>query len=180
MMDDERRVRRARLMPRRFALAAGNVNLAVYTSPHSVPTDDPLPALLKILNGAKRSIVFNAYSFTEPSIAAAIIAAQVRGVIVSGVLDASEYKQKNAQGPALLAAGIDFRLWGGEYNLAHEKVAVVDNYWLVSGSYNWTTSAEKSNREIMTVVYGVQVGRKAGPLIAAQVAATYAAGRLPS
>lgn len=165
-------------------LAAGTLVTAIYTSPHATPALDPEPALVALVNKAKTAIYFNAYSFTLANVSAAMVAAAKRGVAITGVFDASELSQANGQAQYLLANGVtNLRQWGGEYNLAHEKVVVVDpdtvnsNCAVGLGSYNWTSSAESSNKEVFVVLSGIQVSRVAGPAFRDQILATFAAGR---
>lgn len=165
-------------------LAAGYCNLQVYTSPHATPDLDPEPALVELIDRAKSSIYFSAYGFTLPDVAQAFVRAVKRGVAVTGVLDTSQLSSPNSQAQALLAGGVtNLRQWGGRYNLAHEKVVVVDtdtpnsNCAVALGSYNWTTSGERSNKEVFVVISGIQVSRVAGPTFRDQIKQTYAAGR---
>lgn len=165
-------------------LAAGAVNLQVFTSPHAAAALDPEPALVALIHSAKTALYFSAYSFTLPDVAAAIVTAHKRGVAVTGVLDTSELAGTGNQAQALLAGGVtNLRQWGGQYNLAHEKVAVVDpdtpnsNCAVGLGSYNWSASAEKSNKEVFVIISGIQVSRVAGPTFRDQILQTYAVGK---
>lgn len=163
--------------------AAGQVNLEVYTSPHTAAADDPEPALLARIASAKVSIVTSWYSATLAPVRDAMIAAKARGVICQIVMDSTQYNAINSIGPAMVAAGLDLHIWPAKvdaYVENHEKSFVVDGDVVISGSYNYTTSAEKSNREIMTVAYGVQVSRVLAPLVVAQIRSAYALGRVPS
>ncbi len=161
-------------------LEVGAVGLQVYATPHPDPDLDPEPAALTLVAKARTSIVMSAYAFTLAPLAAALVAAKGRGVAVTVVQDATEYAAAGSQGPALLAAGIDLRVWGGAYNLNHEKVLVVDGAVCWTGSYNWSTTAERANREVATVVTGAKVRAVLAPLLTAQIMATYAAGAIPA
>lgn len=160
------------------------VNLAVFTSPHATPDLDPLPALIAAINNARATIFFAIYSLTEPSVANALIAAKTRGVVVKGVMDRGQAAGTHSVLHLLVAAGVDVRLWGSQYHLMHEKVAVIDGATryatIVSGSYNWTASAQKSNKEVMTIVSGLQVSRIAAPAWTAQIETTYSNATVPS
>jgi phosphatidylserine/phosphatidylglycerophosphate/cardiolipin synthase-like enzyme len=168
----------------RRKLVAGTVNLAVFTSPHATPELDPLPALITALNNARSTVVFAIYSLTEPTVANALIAAKTRGVVVKGVMDRGQAAGTHSVLHLLVAAGVDVRLWGSQYHLMHEKVAVIDGATryatIVSGSYNWTASAQKSNKEVMTIISGLQVSRIVAPAWTAQIETTYANGTDPA
>jgi len=36
-------------------------------------------------------------------------------------------------------------------SLLHDKFAVIDGRWVISGSFNWTASAERRNRENLLI-----------------------------
>jgi phosphatidylserine/phosphatidylglycerophosphate/cardiolipin synthase-like enzyme len=166
-------------------LEVGAVGLEVYSTPHTDangapdPALDPEPAAVALIDSAKVSLLVNAYSLTLLSVATAIIGRHQAGVPTRVVMDATEYAAPTSRGPSLLAAGVDLRVWGSEYELAHEKVIVVDGAAVWSGSWNFSTSAETVNREVATVVTGVKVRTRLAPLLTAQIQATYAAGRVP-
>lgn len=168
-------------------LSAGLVNLAVYETPHTNPALDPLPAILARLKSFKETIFFSGYSFTSVDISGGLIAAHNRGVDITCVADGSQYGIANSQWPVLIAAGITkIMVWGGEFDINHEKVIVGDgltvnaNCAVLWGSYNWTTSAEKVNREVMTVGYGMQASRALAPAYIAQIQDTYGKGHSPA
>lgn len=162
-------------------LAAGSINTSIYVTPHTGhPELDPEPALLAILQKAKKKIRFSTYSFTLANIAEALIAAHLKGLDVLGVGDANEWSIANSQYAGLLAAGVPLKQWGSEWRLNHEKVAVVDDDVVVLGSFNWTTQAETENNEVLVVMSGIQVSRVLAPTLTAQIEAAYAAGIVPT
>jgi phosphatidylserine/phosphatidylglycerophosphate/cardiolipin synthase-like enzyme len=167
----------------REQLAAGAINTAVYTSPHPDPSLDPEPAIIAAIAKAKKSILMSAYGFTLADVATELKAAVARGVTFRGVADRTEYGISNSQWPGLVAAGFDILVWGSEYDYAHEKLIVIDHEaaspTVINGSYNFTSSAEKGNRELCEIKTGVQVGRIMAPTYAAQILATYAIAKPP-
>lgn len=162
-----------------FDLSIGEVGAQMYLRGPGVtdPTLDPEPALLAVLNHAKKSIYALVFSMSLTDVRDAIIAAHKRGVEVHIVSDATMAKSTTSAIPALVAAGIDVRLWGGNYREAHDKVALIDGDLLITGSYNWTTLAEKSNIENMFVLTGSRITRLAAPPYMAVWQAAYAAGK---
>lgn len=161
-------------------LKIGLVTANVFTSPHDTPDLDPLPPLLAMLAGAKKTIYFAIYSLTLSEVAQAIIDAHNRGVTVQGVADAGTWGGSTSKLPALVQAGVDVRQWGSYYRLMHDKVAVVDGNAVALGSYNWTAQAEKSNVEVLLVCSGAAVKRVLAPALTEQITNTYAQGRVPS
>ena len=85
------------------------------------------------------------------SIAAALIAAHKRGVTVRLVLDSEGKGNKYSQGDECAAAGIDVA-WDAKHLIMHSKVMVVDAQVVVTGSFNFTASAETGNAENLLVI----------------------------
>ena len=86
------------------------------------------------------------YSITNPKIANAIIAAHRRGARVRIVTDRTMARHKSSMIDELAAAGIPVRT-NRRHKIEHNKFAVFDNRRMVTGSYNWTTTATKYNSE---------------------------------
>lgn len=132
-----------------------------YTKGHTkVPQDpalDPLTGLTHALLAAKQSIVFGIFSFTAQPILDAFLDRFRHGVAIYGVGDARAATSPTSKTKALHDAGIDIKLVGTQYALMHLKVAVIDDLHTAYGSYNWTTAAERSNDEILTVVTNRQL-----------------------
>lgn len=160
----------------------GSLNSFYYQSPHLTDDLNPEPALVAALASAKSTLYFAAYSFTLPSVAAAIIAARDRGVEVLGVVDASSIKGSTSQVPALVRAGINVRRWGSTWRLMHDKVFVVDgatkNAKAGLGSFNWTTQAEKNNTEVLLICTGTQVSRGLAGALESQIRLAHDTGSI--
>ena len=58
---------------------------------------------------------------------------------------------KGSEYERLLQAGVDVRLDGNPYTM-HHKVGIVDGKIVVTGSYNWTWSAENRNDENIIIL----------------------------
>lgn len=88
------------------------------------------------------------YGLTSPPIEAALADLARAGVRV--VLKTDKSQSAGRQQAALLArlheAGVTVEVPSVPF-LLHDKFAVVDGRWVVTGSFNWTTSAERRNRE---------------------------------
>lgn len=162
-----------------FKLPVGLVNAAIFTTPHATPDLDPQQALLRLILSAKKDILFSMYGWTLAALSEAMILMHGKGIVIRGVADRSSYYAHNAQYPAMVAAGVDIRLWGGKWVLAHEKVLIVDGKTVSLGSYNMTNAAEKVNREVLMICKGAQVSRILAPVLTEQIQATYAAGKAP-
>ncbi len=107
--------------------------------------------VIRWINAANRSIYVEMYSFTSDGIRDALIAAHNRGIDLKIVVDSSEAGGQGAEYATLKAAGINILL-DGNSGLLHDKVAIIDNATVLTGSYNWSAAAENSNDENLVVL----------------------------
>jgi phosphatidylserine/phosphatidylglycerophosphate/cardiolipin synthase-like enzyme len=122
------------------------------------PWDDAEGALLKTIGQAKRSIHVQAFVFTSRNIAAALEKAQRRGVKVEMLADAEQAtKNENSLIRRLHDSGIPVRL-EVRYASAHNKLMLIDaedsEPVVVTGSYNFTYSAQARNAENLVILRG--------------------------
>jgi phosphatidylserine/phosphatidylglycerophosphate/cardiolipin synthase-like enzyme len=116
------------------------------------PDDHPLARIVELIHGARRSIHFLAFSFTSDEISAALQASARGGADVEGVVESSQAKSNTgAEYLPLLGAGLDVRLDGNPRNM-HHKVLIIDGETVVTGSYNFTDSAETKNDEDLLIL----------------------------
>ena len=107
--------------------------------------------VVDVLSSAKKTVIVQAYNFTSEDIAKALIAAHKRGVDVQIVGDRSVPTERSSQGQACVDAGIKV-LIDKKHHIAHNKVIVVDGDVVITGSFNWTESAENNNAENLLVI----------------------------
>lgn len=117
------------------------------------PDDGVAASLLDLLDAAKDSVYFLAYSFTSDTLGAAIRRRAAAGLQVEGVME-TEQVQSNigTEFDTFRAAGVDVRM-DGNPGLMHHKVMIIDESIVVTGSYNFTNSAEGTNDENLVVIY---------------------------
>jgi phosphatidylserine/phosphatidylglycerophosphate/cardiolipin synthase-like enzyme len=164
---------------RAASTAAGALAIAVLTVGANAATDSP-PAtgtrfaatgsietaftpgdridnlIIAAIAGAKREVLVNAYSFTQRSIARALVAARKRGVSVQVIADSQQAATLPQNVLAELAkGGIDVWL-DANYQAAHNKVIVVDadtaSATTITGSYNFTVAAQWHNAENVLIL----------------------------
>lgn len=121
--------------------------IRVYFSPHGGCTD----AILSEINQAKSEILLQAYSFTSQPIAQALIRAQKRGVKISAVLDKSNRGRKYSAATFLKNMGIPVFI-DDKHAIAHNKIMIIDNRVVITGSFNFTAAAEKKNAENLLII----------------------------
>ena len=108
-------------------------------------------AIVKELDQAKTSVLVQAYSFTSRPIAKALANAHARGVKVEMIVDPEMRKESRSQYEYLRQAGVPMSL-DSIHNLAHNKVMIVDGQTVITGSFNFTTAAEKYNAENLLII----------------------------
>lgn len=107
--------------------------------------------ILPLLNQATRSIDVAMYSFTDSDLAWALVRAHERGVKVRLYLDSEQAAGKYSKSRFFEGRGLAVRYYRGE-GIMHHKFAVIDAKTVVTGSYNWTASAEERNRENALII----------------------------
>jgi len=106
--------------------------------------------LIYWIGRANHSIHIMIYSFTLDSVGDALIIAHNRGVDVKVVFESQEIN-KYSEYYKLKAAGVEVRL-DSNPALMHNKVAIIDDSIVITGSYNWSESAETKNNENMLII----------------------------
>lgn len=121
------------------------------------PDDGTAIRLLELIRDAQKSINFLAYAFTSDSLAEAILSRARMGVVVAGVFEESQIQVNNAsEYKRTQSAGLNVRLDGNPRNM-HEKVLIIDEQIVVTGSYNFSRSAEESNDENTLIIHNADI-----------------------
>jgi phosphatidylserine/phosphatidylglycerophosphate/cardiolipin synthase-like enzyme len=124
------------------------VSLTPYLSPKGGIT----AAIVAEIDKAKVSVRVLAYTFTSKLIAAALIAAHDRRVIVDVVFDRINIEPGRVTVlPELHAAGVTCWI-DSRHAIAHNKVVIVDDVSVITGSFNFTVQAETSNAENIVII----------------------------
>ncbi len=108
-------------------------------------------AIVDRIAGAKASVLVQAYSFTSRPIAKALVDAHQRGVRVEVILDESQVLQDNIRANYFAKAGLPVTV-DGVHAIAHNKVMVIDEITVITGSFNFTRAAEVDNAENLLLV----------------------------
>lgn len=119
-----------------------NVQWEVHFSPNGLSTDN----IVSHLDRASRSIYVQAYSFTSAPIAEALVKAHRRGVKVEVLVDKSQLTARGSIIQMLVSNGVQTFV-DDKHAIAHNKVIVLDDMTVFTGSFNFTNAAEHSNAE---------------------------------
>ena len=116
-------------------------------------------AVVKELNAAKSTVLVQAYSFTSAPIAKALLMAHKRGVKVQVILDKSQRTEKYSEADFLVNVGIPVQI-DAKHAIAHNKIMVIDDQTVITGSFNFTTAAEEHNAENLLVIRSPELAAK--------------------
>ena len=119
------------------------------------PWDDAEGMIVDAINRARTEILIQAYGFTSRRITDALLMAHRRGVRVRLLADREQtFSGDNSRIPDLASAGVSVSL-EVRYQSAHNKVMVIDpgsvDGAVITGSYNWTYSAQHRNAENVVI-----------------------------
>ncbi len=167
--------------PKFFRLADGT-SITVQFSPFSstVPWHKTTNGLIaKVLNSAKKSILFALFVLSEQQFADVMKLRQAAGVNISGLIDAGFAYQYYSE--ALDMLGLERPSYSCSYERGnniwetplqyigtsrhavgdklHHKYGVVDGRYTIVGSHNWSKSANLSNDETLVVIDSEKVAQ---------------------
>jgi phosphatidylserine/phosphatidylglycerophosphate/cardiolipin synthase-like enzyme len=134
---------------------------SVTASGHGVffcPEDACSEQVINHIDKARKHVYVAMYSFTLDSIADALIRARNRGVDVRVVVEESQLG-RGSEYERLKKAGVDVML-DGNPALMHNKFAVIDGVVIITGSMNWSWSADNRNDENLVIIYSEQLARR--------------------
>lgn len=140
------------------AWAAGPLPAQGTVAVYFTPWDDAERALLDVIARARRSIHVQAYVFSSRNIAWALGEARKRGVAVAVLADREQVmRNEHSLIHSLHDSGIP--VWYEvRYAAAHNKVMLIDaeeqDPVVVTGSYNFTYSAQARNAENLLILRG--------------------------
>jgi phosphatidylserine/phosphatidylglycerophosphate/cardiolipin synthase-like enzyme len=127
--------------------AATEGAVSVWFSPAGGCTD----AIVSELAKAKKNVLVQAYSFTSAPIAQALVDAKARGVAVTLILDSSQRTERYSSATFLLNHQIPTFI-DDQHAIAHNKIMIIDGQTIITGSFNFTKSAEQSNAENLLLI----------------------------
>jgi phosphatidylserine/phosphatidylglycerophosphate/cardiolipin synthase-like enzyme len=117
--------------------------------------DFALNRILSLINEAKHSINFMTFSFTDDSIGGALIEKHKSGLEIKGLFEKSQ-NSRYSEYPKLKKAGIDARLDSPDYTM-HNKVFIIDNTTVITGSWNPTKSGTEKNDENIVIIHNKEI-----------------------
>lgn len=120
------------------------------------PDDGVAAKLVNLIQDAKESIYFLAYTFTANDLGSAIRQRAADGLTVAGVMDDGQITSNaGTEYDPFMQAGLDVRR-DGNAGLMHHKMIIIDHSIVITGSYNFSASAETSNDENVIIIHNAE------------------------
>ncbi len=113
----------------------------------------------RLIAQAESSIYVQAYGITSNGIVNRLIAAHNRGLHVRVLLDKSNLTDKYSQISQLKKSGIDVSI-DRVPGIAHNKVMIIDNKIVITGSFNFTNAADKRNAENVIIINNASIAKQ--------------------
>jgi phosphatidylserine/phosphatidylglycerophosphate/cardiolipin synthase-like enzyme len=131
--------------------AKRNLGLVPDLKFHFSPKGGCTEAIVAELKHARREVLVQAYSFTCPDIAKALIEAKQRGAEVVILLDRANEKETYSELKMLEENGV-VPLIDANHAIAHNKIMIIDRKTIITGSFNFTRQAEHENAENLLIL----------------------------
>ena len=111
------------------------------------PGQDCQGMIASQIDKAKSKIYVQAYHLTNKAIITALKQAQDKGVTILLIVD----KQAKKEALMLLDEGFNVMI-DRKPRIAHNKVMIIDDKTVITGSFNFTAAAQKSNAENVIII----------------------------
>ncbi|MFH1332347.1 MAG: phospholipase D-like domain-containing protein [archaeon] len=122
------------------------------------PEDECSKRVIEKLQAANESITFFTFSFTDKEVAEVLIKKHKEGKKVQGMIEETQKSQYD-QYEELKEGGVDVKWYEKKYKL-HDKVFVIDESIVITGSYNPTENADKRNDENIMIIEDKNIAKK--------------------
>jgi phosphatidylserine/phosphatidylglycerophosphate/cardiolipin synthase-like enzyme len=125
------------------------------------PTDGTTAHIVDALNTADHNLRIAMYTFTQNDLGDAVLAAHDRpGVLVQG--DVEDVDASGSEFNWLVSHGVELYSHLNEPGLLHHKYAIIDegtgsDPLVVTGSHNWTATAEAVNDENTLIIHDATI-----------------------
>ncbi len=132
------------------------INNVAFNTPQSrnevyfSPGEDCLNSILAELGNAYSTIDICVFTISDNRIANKIEYCYHKGVKIRIITDDDKTFDKGSDIEKLSRAGLNVRIDRTRHHM-HHKFAIIDNKTIITGSYNWTRSAEQYNHENVLV-----------------------------
>ena len=144
----------ARFYESRTDVSGGSTGAVIDLRAHCYfsPRGGCTQAIVAEIDAAKNTIELEGYAFTSKPIGNALLSAHQRGVDVKLVLDASKSNEDRREVDYVARRGVPVYL-DARHAIFHNKVVLIDDRTLITGSFNFTHAAEEENAENIVILH---------------------------
>lgn len=135
--------------------AVGGTQLEVLFAPDASIGD----RITDLIEDAEHSIHVMAFNLTLDSIADAMLQRAQAGIEFQGLFDEGQAHNQGSDVDRLDEAGLDVGLDGNPRKM-HHKVIIIDGEIVITGSYNFSRSADESNDENVLLIYSREIAEQ--------------------
>jgi len=123
------------------------------------PQNQCADTIIDFLKRAENSIQICVFTISDNSITKQIVNCHERGVKIKLITDNDKQYDRGSDISYLAGKGIEIRVDMTRHHM-HHKFAIVDNNELLTGSYNWTRSANIYNQENLIITDSSELIRR--------------------
>jgi len=123
------------------------------------PSEDNLKTMIAYLKSAQSTLDICVFTITDDRIANAILTAKKNGAKVRIISDNEKAEDQGSDIDKLADSGIPTCVDDSPFHM-HNKFAIIDNTYLINGSFNWTRSASTSNNENIIITSNGELIKK--------------------
>ena len=122
------------------------------------PEDKVLDHMIPIVSSAKSNIRFMAFSFTDFPLAKAMIDRAAAGVDTAGIYEKTGSETEGSEMKTFYCAHVPVRQ-DGNPRFLHDKIIILDNHIVISGSFNFSSNATENNDENVIIIDSPEIAR---------------------
>jgi phosphatidylserine/phosphatidylglycerophosphate/cardiolipin synthase-like enzyme len=115
------------------------------------PEDKVLDHIIPLVSQANSSIRFMAFSFTDYPLAKAMIDRAAAGVNTAGIYEKTGSETDSSEMKTFYCAQVPVRQ-DGNPRFLHDKIIILDNRIVITGSFNLSSNATENNDENVMIV----------------------------
>ncbi len=115
------------------------------------PEDKVMDRIIPIVSSAQSSIRFLAFSFTDYPLAQAMIERATAGVDTAGIYEKVGSETEGSEMKTFFCAHVPVRQ-DGNPKFLHDKIIIIDNHIVITGSFNFSSNATENNDENVMII----------------------------
>jgi len=122
------------------------------------PKGNCIQLIQEAIHFAKKRILVHAYAFTCPIIAAELRKAHQKGIEVRILVDRSQITARGSKVDYVKENHIPIEI-DKVKGIAHNKVMIIDDLHVLTGSFNWSNAAATSNAENLLLITDKEINQ---------------------